>query len=144
LYFRDDGKFTFRKLNIEDTFLVEKRGDDIIKGWKHFFKLQFPFAGLGGKLAEFKKGIGADMVTLGFDRDIIFDPFNQVPVTNNPNSGKPAKTDTAVKQWTAQVAESQRYKVMNKPGTSLLLDKVTLWLGIGLILLILILGMSKA
>ena len=65
LFFRDDGKFIFRKLEIEDTFLVEKFNKEVVKGWKHYFKLQVPFPGL--------KGIAADMVTMGCDRDIVLD-----------------------------------------------------------------------
>lgn len=129
LHFRDDGKFTFRKLNIEDTFLVEKRGDDIIKGWKHFFKLQFPFAGLGGKI----KGIGADMVTLGFDRDIVLDPFNIVEDKDKPDKHK--KIDE--NKWITDVAEGQRYKAQNKPGSRLLVDKVILLLGVATLIIVL-------
>lgn len=117
LLFRDDGKFIFRKLEIEDTFLVEKMNKEIIKGWKHFFKLQFPFPGL--------KGIPADMVTLAFDRDIILDPYGIVDDKDKPDKHK--KIDE--NDWITDVADGQRYKAQNKPGNMLMLDKITLMLG---------------
>ena len=125
LFFRDDGKFTFRKLFIEDTFLVEKRGDDIVKGWKHFFKLQFPFAGL--------KGIAADMVTLGFDRDIILDSYNLVDENDKPDKHRKINDN----DWITDVAEGQRYKAQNKPGSMLLLDKITVFLGVAVLIIVL-------
>lgn len=133
LYFRDDGKFTFRKLRIEDTFLVEKKGDDIIKGWKHFYKLQFPFVGLGGSALELKKAIGSDMVTLGYDRDIILDPFGIVDDKEKPDK-KRAINDNP---WITDVAEGQRYKAQNKPGNRLLVEKITLILGACTVLIVL-------
>ena len=118
LFFRDDGKFIFRKLEIEDTFLVEKKNKVIIKGWKHFYKLQFPFAGM--------KGVGADMVTLGFDRDIILDPYNIVDSSQKPDKHKKINENP----WITEVAEAQRYKAQNNPSNMLLVEKVTLFLGV--------------
>lgn len=123
LYLRDDGKFTFRKLPIKDTFMVEKKGDEILKGWKHFYKLQFPFAGY--------KGMQADMVTLGFDRDIILDPFGIVKDADKPDKGKPINEN----KFITEIAETQRYKHQAKPGQQLLLNKVTIFLGIGTLLM---------
>lgn len=125
LFFRDDGKFIFRKMLIEDTFLVEKVDNNIIKGWKHFFKLQFPFAGL--------KGIGADMVTLGFDRDIILDPYNLVDDKDKPDIRKKINEN----DWVTEVAEGQRYKAQNKPGSMLMVDKVTVFLGVAVLIMVL-------
>lgn len=125
LHFRDDGKFTFRKLLIMDTFLVEKYKDDIIKGWKHFYKLQFPFAGL--------KGISADMVTLGFDRDIILDPYGIVDEKEKPNKNRKINDNP----WITEVADGQRYKAQNNPGNMLMLDKITVFLGVATLLIVL-------
>lgn len=136
LYFRDDGSFEFRKLEFEDTCLVEKKDNEVIKAWKHFFGPELIFNGY--------KNIHADMVTLCFDRDFILDPFDAVPVVDNPQAGKPARNEHGIRSWTAQVAEAQRYKVVNKPGSSLLVDKISMFLGIALIIMLLILGMSKA
>ena len=135
LYFPDYGGFQFRKLALEDSCLVEKKNGEIAKAWKHFYSSQIPFNGY--------KNIHADMVTLSFDRDFILDLFNMIPIIDN-SSGKPKKSEADIKKWTAQVAESQRYKVMNHPGGMMLLDKITMWLGVGLILLILIFGIRQA
>ena len=83
LHFRDDGAFEFRRLEIEDTFLVEKKNDEIIKGWKHFYRNQFPFAGY--------KGIKPDQVTLSYDRDIILDPYNLVDEKDKPDKHRKIK-----------------------------------------------------
>ena len=124
LFFRDDGKFTFRKLRIEDTFLVEKVKDNIIKGWKHFYKLQFPFPGHGH--------IQADMVTLGFDRDIVLDPYNIVDENEKPDKHKKIDENS----WITDVADGQRYKAQNKPKSMLLVDKITIFIGIATLLVV--------
>lgn len=125
LRFRDDGKFTFKKLAIEDTFLVEKIKDIIIKGWKHFYKLQFPFPG--------GAGIPADMVTLAFDRDIILDPYNILTDEEKPKRNKAINDNP----WITDVAEGQRYKAQNKPKTMLMVEKITIFIGIATLLVVL-------
>lgn len=125
LYLRDDGKFLFRKLFIQDTFMVEKKGDDVIKGWKHFFKLQFPFAGY--------KKMKPDMVTLGYDRDIILDPFGIVKDADKPDKHRAINDN----KFITDIAETQRYKHQAKPGTQLLLNKVTIFLGVATLLIVL-------
>lgn len=125
LLFRDDGKFTFRKLAIEDTFLVEKIKDNIIKGWKHFYKLQFPFPG--------GEGVPADMVTLAFDRDIILDPYNILDDKEKPSRNKGINENP----WITDVAEGQRYKAQNKPKTMLMVEKITIFIGIATLLVVL-------
>lgn len=117
LYFRDDGKFQFRKLLIEDTFLVEKVQGDIVKGWKHFFQLQFPFAGI--------KGIAADMVTLGGSRDIILDPYGIVGDADKPDKNKKINENS----WITEIAESRIYKHATKKPSMQIWDKITLVLG---------------
>jgi len=135
LYFPDYGGFEFRKLPLEDSCLVEKANGEVVKAWKHFYCNQLTFDGY--------KNIHAAMVTLGFDRDFVLDPFNKIPVAGDV-SGKPKRNEADIKKWTSQVAESQRYKVMNKHGNLLLLDKITMFLGIGLLLLIIIYGATRA
>lgn len=135
LYFPDYGGFKFRRLPLEDSCLVEKdKNKQVTKAWPHFYSAQIPFGG--------HKNIHAGMVTLSFDRDFILDPFNVIPITTN-SSGKPEKSDVSIKKWTAQIAESQRYKVMSQPGNMMLIEKITLWLGVALILLILIFGIQQ-
>lgn len=137
LHFLDDGSFEFRKLPFQDACLIEKKDDKIDRAWKHFYASELRFDGYGKKFP-------ADMVILGFNRDFILDPFNKIPVHENPAGGKPKKIEADIRSWTAQVAESQRYKVMNKPGNMLLMDKITLFLGLALILEIFIIGISMA
>lgn len=117
LFFRDDGKFQFRKLLIEDTFLVEKVAGEIVKGWKHFFQLQFPFAGM--------KGIAADMVTLGGSRDIILDPYGLVGDNEKPDKNKKINENP----WITEIAESRIYKHATKKPSMQIYDKITLVLG---------------
>lgn len=132
LYFRDDGSFQFRKLFVEDTFLVEKVNQNIVKGWKLLFKLQFPFDGY--------KALSADMVTLGYSRDIILDPYGIVSEAEKPEPGM----DKLNKSWITQIAEAQLYKQRNKAKPMLLVNKITLFLGISLVIQVLALAYSVA
>lgn len=141
LYFRDDGKFTFRRLEIEDTFLVERNKDGmIIRGWKHFYNNQFPFGGY--------RNIAADMVTLSSGRDIVLDPYNLVPEKEKP--GKVAKQAVKVAgqppivDWLVEVGNMRRLKEMSKRGKASTYDKIVLFLGTALMLEILIIGILVA
>ncbi len=125
LFFRDDGKFIFRKLPIQDTAMVIKVNGIITTGWKHFFQLQFPFSG--------GKNIKADMVTLAYSRDIILDPFDIVPAAEKPIKGR-GRLDKA---WITGIAETQIYKERNKPHRTFLMDFVTGGLVVGLLIMIL-------
>ena len=131
LYFRDDGGFLFRKLDIEDGFLVEKIGKEIVKAWMLRYKLLKCFDGW--------KKIGADMVTLSFARDIVFDPFNQL-VTNE----QPEKGDKLVKGFVTKIAEAKCYKHEQKAKGSLLMEKIVLFEGFTMILLALGIGIVVA
>lgn len=122
-------------MDIEATCLATKRDGLVEEAWKHFYASELRFDGY--------RKIPADMVTLGFSRDYILDPFNKVPVSDSPSSGKPAKTEAAIKNWTAQVAESQRYKVMNKPTNMLLVDKISMFLGCALLIELIIFGLAQ-
>ena len=131
LFFRDDGKATFRKLEVEEASLVEKNpAGEIIKGWKHFYKLQFPFKGYGN--------IGADKVTLSFDRHYVLDPFDLLNKDERPPQD--GKLDNA---YISQIASGRCYKIESqKKGTSVV-DKMTLFLGSGIILEIIIIAFLK-
>lgn len=137
LFFHDDGSFEFKRREFIDSCLVEKRDNVAIKAWKHFYSLDMPFPGY--------RNLPAGTVSLAFNRDFILDPFEKVPVSEAPNTGKPVKNDDRkIREWTSQVAESQRYKVMNKPGNLLLWDKITMFLGAGFILELVAFGISVA
>jgi hypothetical protein len=135
LHFYDDHTFEFKKREVESACLIDKKDGNIIKGWKHFFATEAWFTGF--------RNMHADAVTLTCDRDFIMDPFNRIKEASDPNSGKPKKGEGDIKKWTAQIAESMRYIVMNKPGNLLLMDRIALFLGVGLIIELLLFGASK-
>lgn len=132
LHFYDDHSFEFRKRPVEDSCLVEKQDNNIVKAWKHFYGTEMRFDGYG-KLKP-------DGVTLSFDRDFIFDPFNKVPDITKIRGGKPLSNEGSIKAYCSSIAEGQRYKVMNKPGNMLLINKITLFLGAALVMEILLWG----
>lgn len=134
LFFYDDTSFKFIKRQTEDSCLVEKKDNEVVKAWAHFFNTEKIFDGF--------KNIHADSVVLGFNRDFVLDPFNQVPEADKPGSGKPKKTD--IKKWTAEIAEGQRYKIMNKGGGMLLVNKITIFLGVCNILMVLAILINRA
>jgi hypothetical protein len=125
LHFYADGSFEFRKKPLEDGCIVERVEDQVLKAWPYFYSAQMQFDGY--------KSIPASMPILSFDRDMILDPFNKIPQSETVN-GKPDKNDVNVKKWLSQLAESMRYKVMSKPGSMLLVDKITVFLGVALLM----------
>lgn len=134
LHFFDDGSFQFRKLPMKEACLVQEADGVVLKAWPTFYASEIQFDGY--------RNIPADMVTLSFDRDFILDIFNKVPVSET-KEGKPKKDNTSITRWTAQIAESQRHKVMVKGGKLLLMDKITIFLGVALLLLVLVFALMK-
>lgn len=108
LYFRDDNKFQFIRRRVEFSCLLEKKGEEILRGWKHFYSNQFFFPGY--------KNMAADTVTLGFARDIILDPFDKIPKGEALNEKPRAKDLLGLKKWIARIATNQRhiYQVKRK------------------------------
>ena len=100
LFFRDDNKFQFVKRSLMYSCLVEKSKGVLVRAWKHFFGNQFYFPGY--------KNMSADTVTLGFNRDIILDPFNKVPTGAEVSKKPDVKGDGLIK-WIAKIAENQRH-----------------------------------
>ena len=132
LYFRDDGGFQFRKLDIEDTFLVEKNQQkEAIKAWMLRYKLLRRFDGF--------KSIGADMVTVSYGRDIVFDPFRQLNDSEKPEKGK-----ALVKDFIKRIAEAKCYQHERTAKGSTLADKVVVYMGIVMVLLALAIGAKAA
>ena len=97
LYLRDDNKFEFRKLPLEFSCLLEKKGQDIKRAWRHSYSGQYAFPGY--------KNISADTVTLGFARDIFLDLHGKIPETDD-TTGKPKKEK--IFDWIAKIATNQR------------------------------------
>lgn len=143
LHFMDAGTLNFRNLDIEDTFLVEKDNNgEITRGWPHYYRNQFPFAGY--------KGIKAGQVTLSFDRDIILDPYGLIKDdVDNPDKA-PEKTvmniDTksekvsGVQSWLSSIGEARRLKMMANRGKDSNYNKLMYFLGAGLMLEFIIIG----
>lgn len=134
-HLRDDGKFELRKLDVEEACLVEKdsKGEGF-RAWRHFYKLQFPFPGFGK--------IKADMVTLSYDRDVIFDPYNILEESEKPTKGK--DINDLNRPWITEIAQAQRYKAENQQAPSLIGDKITYALIVVDIVLVLAVGIGIA
>ena len=132
LYFRDDGGFQFRKLDVENSFLIEKTSTgEADKAWMMRYKLLKRFDGF--------KGIGADMVTISYARDIVFDPFNQLRINEKPEKGK-----ALTKAFIKKIAEAICYQHERTAKGSTLSDKVTVFIGITMVLLALAIGIKAA
>jgi hypothetical protein len=138
LYFRDDVKFIFRFLPLEDTFLqLRNKERVVIRGWKHFYSNQFPFTGY--------KNIPSGFVTISSGRDVITDVYGVIPSQELPDSGvvvKDAKDGNIrlvkIVKWLSEVGEARRLKIMAKRVKNSSYDRIVLFLGIGLMLEILI------
>jgi hypothetical protein len=123
LHIKGDMHFHFRKLPIQEGFLVEKQGDAIKRAWLLNYKLQKRFDGY--------KGIntGAGLVTVCYDRDIIYDPFNQLKEKEKPIKGLDLK-----KKFIKDIATSTCYKhEVGKKGLQLV-DKMIIFVGATMIL----------
>ena len=128
LHFFDDGTFEFRKLPIEDSFLVEKDAhNSITRAWVMYFKLLKRFPGF--------KNIDSGMVTLSYGRNIVLDPFYQLSENEKPVEKGKFKTT-----FIQQVAESKCYQHEQKAKPSLVGDKLTIFMGTLVILLGLAVG----
>ena len=123
LYFRDDGGFIFRKLDIEDGFLVEKnKKKEITKAWMMRYKLLKRFDGYGN--------VGADMVTISFARDIVFDPFGQLN-----DSEKPDKGASLIKEFVRKIAEAKCYRHELDAKGSVFAERIVGFMGVTIVLL---------
>ena len=130
LYFRDDNKFHFVKRLLEYSCLVEKKGDELKRGWKHFYGNQFFFPGY--------KRLSADSVTLGFARDIILDPFNKIQIGDSVGEKPDLKDKTSLKKWIAKIAENQRHTFRSKRQVSRTTDVINWTLSGVLLIMILV------
>lgn len=125
LYFYDDDTFEFRKLPLQYGCLLEKKGDKLIRAWRHSYAGQYSFGGY--------KNITAGTVTLGFARDIFLDPHNKIPFTDD-TTGKPKD----VKAWIGKVGETMRHTYRASPTIRTLHD----WINFALIGVIVIMAIS--
>lgn len=133
LHFYDDESFELIKRHIKDTFFILKEGEKVVEAWCHFFKTQFQFDGY--------KGISGDQVTITFDRDVCYDPYDILTETE-----KPVKTGAlqgALKQpYISRIANSKVHEAQKQKKGGTIMDKITwgLLAIIGVECLILLLG----
>jgi len=97
LHFRDDRSFIFRKLPIENTFVLEKQGEATKAAWMMPYRVLKRFNG--------HKGIRPGMVLISYNRDIILDKWGQVGASDKPEAGKGLIKDTI-----AQIATGVFYQ----------------------------------
>ena len=134
LFFKANRHFVFKKMPLKYSCLLEMDGERIKRGFKHFFGSEIPFRGY--------KNIPAAAVTLGFERDIILDPFNKIPTSKSTDPAIGEKPDIKSKdnlfKWLAKVATNQLFIYRAKRGT----DSHTNWISIALgsVLIIMIIG----
>jgi len=129
---RDDLSFQIRKLDIEDDALVEKDNNHVVRrAWMMYYKLLKKFNGY--------KNVSADMVTISFGRDVVYDPLGQLEENEKPERGPELKKDS-----TSKIATSKCYKheVYAKP--SIFLDKTLGFMGTTMILLGIAIGLRAA
>lgn len=126
LYFHDDGTFEFRKLDVDVACLIRRDNKGItLQAWRHYYKNQYPFSGY--------KKIKPDMVSLGYGRDIVLDPHKILTDDELPELDKDInKLD---RKGIKEIAQAQCYRAENQKGASLLVDKITTYLGIPVIIL---------
>lgn len=115
LYFRDDGKFCFRKLPVYKAALIIRKQDRITDAWEHRYNNQFAFPGFAG--------IPGDMVTISTPRDTLYDPFNIVNKSDKPDPGKGGAADQT---YIAQVANAAIREAQKQKPKGLIADKLAI------------------
>lgn len=118
LFIRDDGKFQFRKMQLQYGCLIERKNEKIERAWRHSYVGEYNFHGY--------KNIAADRVTLGYSRDIFLDPHNKIPMTDD-TTGKPKD----IKKWIGGIAENMRFVYRAKVQGRTMND----WINYGLIVI---------
>lgn len=132
LYFRDDGAFQFRQLDIEDGFLVERNAKkEITKAWMMKYGLLLRFNGF--------KNIKKDMITPSFGRDIIFDPHDKLGTGEKPEKG-----NKIIKSFITKIATAKCYRHEQKAKGNLMIDKMVLFMGFTMLLLAIGIGLKVA
>jgi len=117
LYFYDDNTFQFIKRPLQHFCLVEKEGDKLKRAWKHFYGNQILFKGY--------KNMSADMITLGFSRDIILDPFDKIPKGEKMSDKPDLRIQDGLKKWIARIGENMRHIYRSKRQTSITGDRIS-------------------
>lgn len=132
LHFFDDGSFIFRELEIEKGWLIENNAQG--KGIRAFmlpYKLQKHFFGY--------KSIGSGKVLMTYSRDVVWDPYGQLPNGDKPEKGKGLK-----EKMMSSIASSTVYQHAVDARPSSLADKMILFCGSVAVLLALSIGAQVA
>ena len=79
LHLYDDDTFEFEQKPIDRSFFVDKKDGEIKAGWKDSYGLRKRCNGF----ADIKPGT----VTVIYDRDIMWDPYEQAPAKDKPKAG---------------------------------------------------------
>lgn len=79
ILFKDNRSVKFRKLPIEHTCLCEKKGEDTIRGWKHYYKNQYLHRGFSN--------LPVGKATLSFERDIVLNVHGVLKEEELPKKG---------------------------------------------------------
>lgn len=118
--FYNDNTFEFKKLPVKDSSVLIKKGEDILAAYPLLNKCVMPFVGMTG----IKRG----RVLVACESDIIFDVFSRLA-----DEEKPEKGPGLVKKWIQKKAETVRYRHQAKPKVSTILNKIIVFLGVGLL-----------
>lgn len=113
--FRDNGNILFRQIEVSEASLLEKKNGVVVKGWRHFFKTQFPVEKFGG--------VPGGMYTLSHERDIVWDPFNILSKEEKPEVDM--SKGMFNRKGIREVAQSKCYKHEHQKPPSSTLDKIT-------------------
>lgn len=130
ILFKDCRSVKFRKLPIEHTCLCEKKGDDILRGWKHLYKNQYLHRGF--------KNLPVGKATLSFERDIVLNINNVLSEKDLPAKGGDIKQHkdigiSRIRQIAAKPKVNPGQELINLALTIALLILVLGWMiGYGL------------
>ena len=118
LLFKDNGNVILRQLEVTEASLVEKVNGSVQRGWQHIHRLQYHFEGY--------KNIPSDEVTLSHERDIIYDPHGILSAEEKPELGTGFN-----RRGIREVAESKCFNLEHQKPSGTMMDKVTIFLGVG-------------
>lgn len=131
LLFRDDRKFTTRKLPIEHSIVMEKKNEVAVNAWA------MPYSVL--KQYQGGYGIPKGQYLLSYGRDILFDPFDQLRPDEKPEKGKTLIKDSIKDQATSTVYRHSlggKRSVMERltVGVVAVMILLGLWVGLAIVL----------
>ena len=99
-----------RKVPIEHTCLSEKKGDVVLRGWKHYFKTQYQHRGY--------KNLPSGKIILSFERDIVLNNHGILTENELPKKGGDIKQHSdigvsRIRQIAAQPKINPQTEVLN-------------------------------